>query len=84
MSVLMGGLAKRLVSENLINESVAIAAIQMAAKKKQPFVTLLVADNILDGSAIAIAAAQEFGVPLLDLDSYDFTHILANLSIQNL
>jgi type IV pilus assembly protein PilB len=75
MSVLMGGLAKRLVSENLINESVAIAAIQMAAKKKQPFVTLLVADNILDGSAIAIAAAQEFGVPLLDLDSYDFTHI---------
>jgi len=71
----MGGLAKRLVSENLINESVAIAAIQMAAKHKQPFVTQLVADNILDGSAIAVAAAQEFGAPLLDLDSYDFTHI---------
>ena len=75
MSVLMGGLAKRLVFENLINESVAIAAIQMAAKHKQPFVTQLVADNILDGSAIAVAAAQEFGVPLLDLDSYDFVHI---------
>jgi type IV pilus assembly protein PilB len=75
MSILMGGLAKRLVSENLINESVAIAAIQMAAKHKQPFVTQLVADNILDGSAIAVAAAQEFGAPLLDLDSYDFTHI---------
>jgi len=75
MSVLMGGLAKRLVFENLISESVAIAAIQMAAKRKQPFVTQLVADNSLDGSAIAVAAAQEFGVPLLDLDSYDFTHI---------
>ncbi|MFT4814398.1 MAG: type IV pilus assembly protein PilB [Paracoccaceae bacterium] len=75
MSILMGGLAKRLVSENLINESVAIAAIQMAAKHKQPFVTQLVADNILNGSAIAVAAAQEFGAPLLDLDSYDFTHI---------
>ncbi|MFT6092472.1 MAG: type IV pilus assembly protein PilB [Pseudohongiellaceae bacterium] len=71
----MGGLAKRLVSENLIKESVAIAAIQMAAKEKRPFVTQLVANNILDGGAIAIAAAQEFGVPLLDLDSYDFTHI---------
>jgi len=75
MSVLMGGLAKRLVSENLINESVAIAAIQMAVKKNRSFVTQLVANNILDGSAIAIAAAKEFGVPLLDLDSYDFVHI---------
>lgn len=75
MSAIMGGLAKRLVSENLINESVAIAAIQMAAKEKKPFVSQLVANNILDGRAIAIAAAQEFGVPLLDLDSFDFSHI---------
>lgn len=75
MSALIGGLARRLVSENLIDESVAIAAIKDAAEEKQPFVTRLVTNKILAGDAIAIAAAQEFGVPLLDLDSFDTSYI---------
>lgn len=75
MSPLIGGLARRLVSENLIDESVAIAAIKDAAEEQQPFVSRLVANNILGGDAIAVAAAQEFGVPLLDLDSFDTSYI---------
>ncbi len=73
MSALMGGLARRLVSDNLINESVAIAALKQAAADQQPFVRQLVSNKILDGSAIATVASAEFGVPLLDLDCYDFS-----------
>ena len=74
MSASMGGLARRLVSDNLIEESQAMAAISLAAKDEIPFVTHLVNSNLLDGKSIAIAAAKEFGAPLLDLDAFDFQH----------
>lgn len=75
MTALIGGLARRLVSENLIDESVALAAIKDAEKEKQAFVSQLVANKILGGEAIAVAAAQEFGVPLLDLDAFETSYI---------
>ncbi len=74
MSATMGGLARRLVSDNLIEESKAMAAISLAAKDDIPFVTHLVSENLLDSKSIAVAAAEEFGAPLLDLDAYDFEH----------
>ncbi|MFK7865158.1 MAG: type IV-A pilus assembly ATPase PilB [Pseudohongiellaceae bacterium] len=75
MSVQMGGLARRLVSEKLIDESVAIAAITNAQEREQPFVSELVTNQILSGQTIAVAAAEEFGVPLLDLDAFDIDYI---------
>lgn len=79
MSASMGGLARRLVSDNLIEESQAMAAISLAAKDEIPFVTHLVNSNLLDGKSIAIAAAEEFGAPLLDLDAFDFQHAPTDL-----
>ena len=74
MSVQMGGLARRLVSDNLIKESEALAALGLAAESNQPFVSQLVSSSLVDSKAIAIAAAEEFGVPLLDLDAFDLDH----------
>ena len=75
MTVQMKGLARRLVSDNLINKTQAIAALEQAAAAKRPFVTQLVSSNLLRGKSIAMAAAEEFGVPLLDLAAYDLNHI---------
>ncbi|MDD9890570.1 MAG: type IV-A pilus assembly ATPase PilB [Gammaproteobacteria bacterium] len=79
MSAKMGGLARRLVTDKLIGETQAMTAIGLAAKEDVPFVTHLVLSNLLDGKSIAIAAAEEFGSPLLDLDSIDFQHAPENI-----
>lgn len=74
MSANMGGLARRLVSDKLIEEAQAANAISLAAKEDIPFVTQLVSSNLLDSRSIAIAAAEEFGAPLLDLDAFDISY----------
>lgn len=75
----MGGLARRLVSDNLLKESQAVAAISLAVRDNIPFVSQLLASNLLDGYAIAATAAEEFGAPLLDLDAFDLEHCPADL-----
>ncbi|TCK17335.1 type IV pilus assembly protein PilB [Thiogranum longum] len=67
----LGGLAKRLVLDGLLVDDMALEAHERALKKNEPFVTYLVDNKILDGSSIASAACQEFGIPLLDLDAMD-------------
>lgn len=46
-------------------------ANEAAAKEKIPLVTHLVSNNIVDATALASAAANEFGIPLFDLNSMD-------------
>ncbi|GAB4289578.1 MAG: type IV-A pilus assembly ATPase PilB [Methylophaga sp.] len=65
----LSGLAKRLVSEGLLNEEQALSAQSAAKEAKQPFVTYLVNNKILDSADIASIASQEFGVPLFDIES---------------
>ena len=79
MSTHMGGLARRLVSDKLIDEAQALAAMESAAEAKIAFVTQLISSNNIDCYAIALAASEEFGAPLLDLDSFDFQHTPTNL-----
>lgn len=61
------GLARRLVRDALLSEQQALAAHTEAARKRVPFVQFLVEQKLLDSRSIALAASQEFGVPLLDL-----------------
>ncbi|PCH59380.1 MAG: type IV-A pilus assembly ATPase PilB [SAR86 cluster bacterium] len=74
MSSIISGLARRLVSDRLLEESQAVAALNQARKNGTPFVSHLVNNSLLDGHTIAIAAAEEFGAPLLDLSAYDLQH----------
>jgi len=73
------GLAWRLVKDQLISESQMQAAYQEARSKGRTFVQHLVEEKILDSRRIAIVAAQEFGVPLLDLESFDVSNLPPNL-----
>jgi type IV pilus assembly protein PilB len=67
----LSGLAKRLVMDGLMAEELAAEAQQKALKNREPFVSYLVVNNILDSSSIASSACQEFGTPLFDLNAMD-------------
>ncbi len=63
----ISGLGRRLVLDGIIPEETAQQAYQEAVKAKQPFVAHLVAKGLAKAADVAAVAAQEFGVPLLDL-----------------
>ena len=67
----LSGLAKRLVMDGLLAEELATEAQQKALKSREPFVSYLVVNKILDSSSIASSACQEFGTPLFDLNAME-------------
>lgn len=73
MTDAIGGLARRLVSDRLIDEAQAIAAIAYADAQDIPLVSHLVNSELVDGDYLALSAAEEFGLPLLDLDAYELS-----------
>jgi len=73
------GLAWRLVRDRLITEEQASQTYADALRSRMPYVQYLVENRILDSRRIAIAASNEFGVPLLDLGSMDLIDLPFNL-----
>ena len=69
------GLARRLIRENLLTELQAQNAQVDATRKRLSFIQHLVDENLVESRPIAVAASQEFGVPLLDLDALDMTDL---------
>jgi len=67
----LSGLAKRLVVDGLLDEDGATEIQEKALKSRKPFVSYLVENRLLPGSAIASSACQEFGLPLFDLSAME-------------
>jgi type IV pilus assembly protein PilB len=65
----LGGLPQRLVQDGLLDEATMADALHAARERKLHFVTWVVSQNLAAARDVAIAASQEFGVPLLDLDA---------------
>jgi type IV pilus assembly protein PilB len=65
----LGGLPQRLVQDGLIDEAAMLKAVAAAQEGRTSVVTHLVASGAANARDIAVAAANEFGVPLLDLDA---------------
>ena len=74
MSANISGLARRLVCDQLIEGSQAASATEAARSLKISFVSHVVASGLLDGHSIAVAAADEFSVPLLDLLAFNLQY----------
>lgn len=74
MTISLSGLAKRLVTDGLLSEAQAEESLRLARRDKIPFVTHLVKNQVASGQRIALAAAQEFGAPLLDLNAFDMAN----------
>jgi type IV pilus assembly protein PilB len=78
-SARLTGLARRLVTEGLITEQKAVDAQNVSKQKKISLCSYLVEDLKLNSRRIAIAASEEFGMPLLDLGSLDIETIPKDL-----
>jgi len=84
MTMALGGLARRLVSDGAISEDEALSASKEAIKEKKGLVPYLVENDLISASKIAITAADEFGTPLFDLDGFDFELFTKDLVATNL
>ena len=69
--MMLSGLARKLVIDGLLTEADAVKAQEQSAKKKVPYVSYLVENNLVNSKKLAIAASQEFGVPLMDIDAIE-------------
>jgi type IV pilus assembly protein PilB len=67
----LSGLARRLVDEGLVEAEIAISATEEARKSATPLVSYLVQNGLAEAKVIAASAAEEFGVPLMDLSVFD-------------
>jgi len=67
--VSLGGLAQRLVQDGLLDDVAMHDAIGKAKEKRLSLVSHLVSSKVATARDIAISASNEFGVPLLDMDS---------------
>ncbi len=67
----LGGLALRLVRDNLLTSADAERIQSEALTNKVPFVARLVESKKIDAVTVARVASEEFGVPLFDITSLD-------------
>ncbi len=70
-NALLSGLAKRLLTDGLIQDSAIHEATNSALAQKIPLVTYLVQNEIINASLLAEVAADEFGTPIVDLQALD-------------
>ena len=66
------GLARHLVVSGLINQADALKATEDAKKNKTPLVTQIISNNLISAFDLASSAANEFGQPFFDLDSFEY------------
>ena len=69
-NVTLTGLARRFVDDGLLDEDVAKDAFIQASQNRIPLITYLTQNDLADSSKLAFSAAMEFGVSVLDLDSF--------------
>ena len=77
-SVFLGGLARRLVADNLITEDQAREIQAKAVRTSAPLVTVIVEGKTIPAARLAEAASQEFGVPLMDLSAFNVDNAVVN------
>ncbi len=83
-SAVISGLARRLINDGLIDESTALDVLKQSAQNKTPFALQLVSSTDLDSKSIAAAASDEFGTPIIDLDSFNVLSIPTGIVDQKL
>ncbi len=64
-----GGLPQRLVQDGVVEEAAMLEAVNGARERKVSVVTQLVTTGAASARDIALAASNEFGAPLFDLDA---------------
>ncbi len=80
----LSGLAKRLVNDSILSVDNASNALVESKKANLSFITYAVREKLVSPHKAAAAAADEFGVPHLNLDEFDISHSPADLVSEEL
>jgi type IV pilus assembly protein PilB len=75
----LSGLARRLVEDRILDADTAMRSTEEARREGTPFVAYLVRTGVAESRRIATTAAEEFGVPVLDLSAFDIESIPKDL-----
>ncbi|NKC00979.1 MAG: type IV-A pilus assembly ATPase PilB [Pseudomonadales bacterium] len=75
----LSGLARRLVDDGVVDAETALTATENARKSATPLVSHLVQNGLVEAKVIATSAAEEFGVPLMDLSVFDLDSVPKDL-----
>ncbi|HTI95405.1 MAG TPA: type IV-A pilus assembly ATPase PilB [Rudaea sp.] len=75
----LSGVARRLVVEGTLGDEDARRAIDASLKQKIPLGSYLIEHALANGAQVAMAASQEFGVPLFDVDALDINQNVVRL-----
>jgi type IV pilus assembly protein PilB len=75
----LSGLSRQLVLNRLIDETVALQAIEQARKESTPLVSYLVDNKLARDRDIARIASRSFNLPLFDLDTLDIDKTVVQL-----
>ena len=67
----LSGLARRLVNDGVFSSDVAMDALKTARKDNKPFIAHIIENRLVSAYRAAAAAADEFGMPLFDLEVID-------------
>ena len=81
--IVLTGLARKLVADGILGEEQARQAFAESLKKP-PFVTYIVEKGLASARDVAHAAAEEFGIPLVDIESVDLNPEIIKLVDKNL
>ncbi len=69
--MMLSGLARRLVRDELLSEEAASKALEAAKKENLPLPFFLVNSGSVGADVLASAASEEFGTPFIDLIAID-------------
>ncbi len=70
-STTLNSLARRLVDQNIIDETTAKRADKAAHDQQVSLTSYLINNHIVDAQTVAMATAVDFGIPLIDLQAID-------------
>ncbi|TVQ32360.1 MAG: type IV-A pilus assembly ATPase PilB [Wenzhouxiangella sp.] len=73
-AIRLSSLARKLVENGLMSEEQAMDAMAKAGEKGRTFTSHLVREKLIDATGFAHLAAQDFGMPLIDLTAMNFKH----------
>lgn len=74
MAIKLVGLARRLVAENMIAENGIQQAIVKATLQDTSLAHYLVSNKLVDQNTLAVTTADEFRLPLIEIESFDLDH----------
>jgi len=77
--MILSGLARQVVQQQLIPEEDAVKALEAAKKEKLTFVQYVVQKKLVKAVDIATLASKEFGVPLLDISCIELDNNVVSL-----